>query len=639
MNQREVTYLIHILQDGSSDNEVYSRDAIHNILNNLEYYTPRLRDLKLLRVLVDALFNSQLFCLVGNNSVDHLTLLDLHALGRSIFQWKLEISEPTVPLDSFYRVWDDCFARSSPDNWTLPKIFILSGVLATEDTFKRLQETSFIDGSGKVMNLYTEWMDRYFLPVWSHAFLSGYRSSATVDSLALVFSVLFKGIESRRGTNLPGINWSMLSVSLVRVLGSIFKLKSSKQPHLEMQIPAGMKSYYFYSYYSTIPFTLSISLKNTDAGTLSSLLSNITEICKYWSFDELDLKRKIVPEEQRSTVYITLIVTLKALLQARQDVPQEWYYRTLIALFHLSFMSQDFGTVGFLDYEFVYHCAVRGVSSDPVDTLDKLPIYAELIEYMEFEIPGGNHFDDYGNHSDKTSKILFLLDFIENVNSLVSDMPASIATSVIYPIIHKYLLLPLRSSSSSSRPPERERTNRDILEAAHAAMLSFYLNPYSGSETPDVKFTLWKLARITEYLNVSIDQFLDNRISDRQIKLIASSLASFLFSTEAVNTKVPKYQVYEPTMLRLLRIPVTKETEDQRKVLTECLMDQLPFVSNDAERCQRLDEIMNIVKNSEFDERSYQEILDTLWEVILASRSDEGIRWWYTHMTRYRGKL
>ena len=629
MSQREVTYLIDILQNGSFHNKAYPGDATPNLLNNLEYYTPRLRDLKLLTILVDALFNSQLFCIAGDDNPGYPSLLDLHALGRSIFQWKLEISEPTVPLDSFYRVWDDCFARSSPDNWTLPKLFILSGVLVTKDTFKRLQETLFIDGSGRVMKFYTEWMDRYFLPVWSQSFLRGRWSSITVDHLALVFSVLFKDIESGGGICLNGTNWSKLSSSLVRVLGSIFE--SPKQPNLRVQIPTGMGHYYFYSYYSTIPFTLSVSLKNTDAGTLSSILFNITEICKYWSLAELNIKQEIViPEERRSTVYITLIVTLKALLQARRSVPPEWYYQTLIALFHLSFISQDFGTVGFLDYEFVYHCAVRGVSCDTVDTS---PMYAKLIEYMEFEITRRDHSDGYGNSSGKNSKILFLLNFIENVNGLVSNMPVNIATSVVYPIIHKYLLIAFPS-------PEVERTNRDILEAAHAATLSFYLNPFSGSEkTPDVKFTLWKLDHITEYLNVSIDQFISNKISDRQIRLIVSTLASFLLTAESVNIEIPKNQVYELTMLRLLRIPVTKETEHQRKVLTECLMDQLPFVSDNKERCQHLDEIVNIVKNSKFDERNYEEILDTMWDTILASRSDEGIRWWYTHMARYRGKL
>lgn len=181
MSDRDVDYLITALT--STTRIQYDERLLNEITVNLVYYIPRIKSPDTLYRLVRALFQSQFV-------IQLPPLRLLHAI-KDIFLWKLEVSEPTLPIDTFYQVWN-AVLESHRAAWNLSQLMLLSGILVTYPTFKSLNDRYFIDESrNKTAAYYRNWKLNLFLPIWAQFWNdSAISANTSIQNCLLVSMVL-----------------------------------------------------------------------------------------------------------------------------------------------------------------------------------------------------------------------------------------------------------------------------------------------------------------------------------------------------------------------------------------------------------------------------------------------------------------
>ena len=157
MFDHDVEYLITAL---SSETRIqYDQRLLDEIAANVVYYVPIVKSPDTLYRLVGALFRSQF--------IVQLPPLRLLHIVEDVFLWKLEVSEPTLPISKFYLVWNAVF-ESHRATWNLSQLMVLDGVLVTYPRFKQLNNAYFIDeSSNKTALYYRNWKLQLFSPIWA----------------------------------------------------------------------------------------------------------------------------------------------------------------------------------------------------------------------------------------------------------------------------------------------------------------------------------------------------------------------------------------------------------------------------------------------------------------------------------------
>ena len=152
-----INYLIVALNSGSVNNPT----AEKQVLNNIVYFMPRIRNHDLLEKLIGVMFSW---------TPKHLTKWEWFEACRGILRWKLEISEPQIPIHHFISMWNAVIERCQ--SFTIYQLTNLAGFIACKAHLDLLQEQLFIDDSGNASEYMDSWKYNYFMPIWKEQLLS-----------------------------------------------------------------------------------------------------------------------------------------------------------------------------------------------------------------------------------------------------------------------------------------------------------------------------------------------------------------------------------------------------------------------------------------------------------------------------------
>lgn len=571
MNQSTINHLLTIL--------AHEKPFVNApFLNNLIYYTPRIKSPSQLVQLVSAIFESD-----GWLKVD---LLDLYDMSQAILHWKLEISEPVISLSEFFSVWDSCFARCQ--SWTPQKLAILGGILSTKEEFISLQTSYYLDDTGEVGKFYSDWRRGYFMPTW-HQFIQ--KSSRNIDRLVLIYAMISEPCDDFGSTF---FYWDTTTLSLFRSFTKYLVNEDQENTFVGKHL-------------NKLAGTLQISISKSSSLVVSRLLSHLCTECYNLSTKELasTKPKRNYTNSYYSNILFTIIIALKATLQGATALPTIWYYQIIMCLFYVNFITEDVGTIGFESYESVYDIASTGITM-----CDDRVIYRDILDTMN-----GNIWKDSScSNKVNRAKLLFLLNFMGKTLSDASN---------ITPEFIERFLRPLQLIYFSS-------SEEEIRESMHVATLSLFNNSISGDDLIE-----WQGHHYLEYISLSTDHFMSGKLSAEQLVLIYQKMSSRLPLLQVVDRHLSR-DVLHYTYLRIINCK-SNQTE-QQMVLLKCLIYQIPY-SNEQFLVNWLETCMALISDTHFRRKQQEEIIDTLWEVISYIKSDSALKWWYTHISPLQSRL
>lgn len=556
-----VNHLISFLRNGIPQNSPA-------LLNNLVYYTPRLRNVRSLQKLVGSTFESTIWAKTD--------LFELYEMSQAIIQWKLEISEPTVSLHEFYNAWDLCFANCNA--WTPQKLTILGGILSTKSKFEYLQKNHFLDDSGTVIRLYGYWRNEYFLPVWC-SLVGRSQPLSRLDEIVAIYSTLSDPVDIKRNQ----VPWDMVTWSLTRLSTSYLASPPVDNSPLARHLSQFVK-------------TLQISIGRNSQTVISDVLSNLCRECFNLCAREAGSSnpKKNYSGEYFRNVLFAIIIELKSILDATQNVPENWYPQIIMCLFHTSFIAKDIGTIGFESYEYVYDVVTTGITM-----CSNHWVYMHLLDTMV-----GNIWNGLPIRSNKPNdaKRLFLLNYMERTLPEFPHLTPPFIRGVIKPMEFSYI----------------DSEDLEVRESMHLVLLSLFQNSVSGDN-----LIAWQAQHYHEYITLATDHFLQGKLSEAQLAIAYQRMSSRLPLLQAVDRHLTRNTLHY-TYLKTLNCPHT----DQQKALLLCLIYQIPFVNRIflLEWFNTCKELMSKIK---FDGAQNKKILEALWKVVSSIKTDDALKWWY----------
>lgn len=611
MYVNEIDHLINILRNKDIGFNKKDKD---NILNNLVYYVPRIKDNTQLKLVIYSLFH-----------IDNVTLLDdpfqLQEIAQSIFLSKLSISEPTLPISMFYKIWDSVICNME-NRWTLPNLAMLSGILITKDVYESLQNTFYIDDHIGTQSLYTKWRERYFIPVFVNAINTIVRASSRnsritqredlVDYLVSLYSTVAYSMDSTNNNDNKKLPWDLITESSISIIIKYMTGTSKYPAFLNKRI-------------NCIALNLQNCIPHTDLKTIKEGLVNLNYHCKLLSNSQQygDTPNKSYSDRFFSNILLSIILTFKSILTSkssrilRDGTPlseSDTLIQFLESLFYLHFITMDFGVIGFQSYEMIYDilCAeiVRRSNNDPSKQYYNSVLQRLLSVGIRRDLRYPNKVND--------SKMIFLLDFIKNtVPSICPSDLKSVVRSVIEPLIMNETL---------------NSPYLDIRESSHSVVIEL-LSMVTTTTTTDAEIQRWQLSNILPYMNRSFDQHIMKLISKEQLYIIVQRLGG---SVQVLSIYKHDFQrewlqnMYRRLMDLNIDESMTKvEMIQLRTTLLECIIFQIPYI-NSKYLTDWLENIEELAKTLLIDDCHYNEIIDTLWNVISESKSDIAIKWWYS---------
>lgn len=568
MDHQAINHLLALL---ASDGNVVDPA----FLNNLVYYTPRLKSSTKLVSLVKAIFKSNVWL--------HFDLLKLYQMAQGIVYWKLEISEPSIPVSVFYDVWNSCFAKCQL--WTMPRLAIIGGILSTKDKFNELQLTSFVDDTGKIKGYYRDWKRLYYLPILQQFLQMPYTD---LRSLTIIYATISE-FEDSSINNLD--SWCTITSSLADLFSSYII-----SPHHQ--------DIFLHENMNKLAKTLQISLTKSPDFLISRFLSRL---CRdFYDLSVMELKtnpNKDYSSKRYSNILFTTCVALKALLEDKRSLPPAWYYQITMCLFYLNFITEDIGNTGLDSYGTVYE-----ITSTAISCGTDSRIYYDLLSTMKGNI---SHIISEPSKIN-TSRLLFMLNFM---GTTLSEVP------VITPQLIQEIVLPLRLTYLNS-------TSLDIRESVHVAMISLFMNSNKG-------LAKWQAQNYLNYLRISVGQFLDGKITEQQIILIFQKISS----------RVSSLSFFEKHLLRdALHYTYTKVLncykfqKEQQKALVKCIIYQIPYVVSQ-KMIYWLDTVQELLSQINFTATQRDDILSSLWKTVSTLKSDTALKWWYSTVVPMHARL
>lgn len=568
--EHAVSYLINLLRTGRIQNH-------DGLLNNLVYYIPRLQSIEALQHLVTSTFDSNVWV--------YKDLFELYEATQAIFQWKLEISEPTVSLEDFYSVWD--FSIAQCQSWTPQKLAILGGILSTKERFKALQRNNFLDDSGKVIKLYNRWRNEYFMPIWC-SLICKPRPLARLNEMVAIYATISEASDLR-WTQLP---WNTVTSALTDLSTSYIRYPPAKDSPITRNLNRFVK-------------TLQISVARSDSQVVSTVLRSLCRECFNLCTREVNSAQpnKSYSVEYYRNVLFAIIIELASILSATQKIPEYWYPQVIMCLFFINFISQDVGIQGFDSYEYVYDFITTGVTM-----LNDTSLYMHVLDTMLGnvwkELPHPNKPND--------AKIVFILNYLEKTVPNIINLSPQFIETIIIPLQQAYI----------------DSSNSEIRESMHLLLLSLFENCVSSND-----LTLWQARHYHEYIDLATIHFLRGSLSEKQLLIVYQKMSSRLKILQSIDEDLSKSTLHY-TYLKIINCTKT----EQQRVLLLCLIYQLPFASPKFvihwfDTCQEL------ISTIAFDKNQKSTILVAFWEVISSMKSDAALKWWYTNVVSCKSLL
>ncbi|QLL34376.1 hypothetical protein HG536_0G02370 [Torulaspora globosa] len=548
------------------------------VLNNLVYYTPRTKSVPQLIRLVNAIFKG--------TSRPEFNVLELFEMSQAIAQWKLEISEPAIPPAEFYKIWDSCFRECY--SWTRSKLSILAGILSTRENFRSLETGNFIDDSRQIIKLYDSWKRDIFIPTWCE-FVK--RSNRDIASLILIYAAISSPSDACRYGFLP---WNVVTIHLSRLFLRHMTAPGQAEPFFEKNL-------------SRMAKTLQTSLTKSDKSVVSDFLSLLCRGSYDLAFFELrnQTQTKDYSKQYYSHVLFTAVVSLNSILQTTAKAPTSWYAQVVMILFNLNFIAEDIGIVGFDSYQSVYEIVCKGIT-----LADDQAVYYDTVKVMNGNIWGGT----WSGNKVNRAKLLFMLRFMGSTLSELSSIPIPFINDFIQPLQKVYM----------------DSTEEDIRESAHIMTLSIF-----SSHNNDADFLRWECQNYLPYLDLSTNQFLRQKISDKQLILIYQKMSSQLPILQHVDGHLSREALHY-TYLTILNCPPQQLKE--QAVLLKCLIFQILY-SNEHHLVDWLDTTQELLSSIKFTNEQRHDIITTLWDVVSHSKSDVAFKWWYGRLDAIRSRL
>lgn len=571
MADQEVDYILNYL--------VSSRTGLSPaLLNNLIYYLPRIKSLPKLTKLINATFN--------NASRFETNALELFDAAQAIAQWKLQISEPIIPLSEFFGVWDSCFAACH--SWTRPKLALIAGILSTKESFFTLQANSFIDGTGQVGKLYEGWERSIFIPTWCELLKNSRRDQS---GLVLIYSAVAGPSDGIRYSYIP---WDAVTFHLSQLLSS-YMIDQSKCPE------------FFSRKLSQMARTLRTSLANSSITSINSFVSQICKVSYNLNFKEINsqMPNKDYSGKYYSGILFTIVISINSILQSAVEIPPAWYPQLLMTFLNINFIANDVGIAGFDSYESVYEVLCSGVTMT-----DDHELYYAIVETMRGNIWSNQRYPNKVNQA----KLLFLLNFMGSTLSHISVIPPRFITHFITPMTKQYA----------------DSDQEDIRESVHVMMLSLFKN--NGSSNVLLQ---WQARHFLEYIDLSTNQFMSGEISEKQLTMIYQEMSSRLPSLQITDKHLAREALHQ-TYLRILNSPPNENAK--QAVLLKCIIYQSAFLSEE-HLVDWLDTVQELLSIVSFNRGQRDDIINTLWDVISHRRSDIALKWWYGHLNGLQSRL
>ncbi|KAG7900116.1 hypothetical protein KL907_004878 [Ogataea polymorpha] len=297
--------------------------------------------------------------------------------------------------------------------------------------------------------------------------------------------------------------------------------------------------------------------------------------------------------------------------------------KILTTLFNFNFVVDRIGTGGFESYNFVYASCLSTLTSYDIPTAET------LIKCWTSSVA----FKKVDNSATERGKLLFDLQFIENVVNLVSD---SLKFEFIIPIVQDLI---------------GNAQDQAVLESAHSVMLKYFtsVDTYNEAQLVDYTNNVKHVgAQLIDYLTLSLDQF-PARLSLSQVGIIVETLAKITFPDTAVHECDP--ELYRELLLLVYNRCLVATSEELPNVqappktrhgaFTSLLIRILPLIPFD-EYQSWLERTLSLAFRTVGDERTY--LLDLLWDSILGTnrhypqKGYVGIQWWYEHVNESQEK-
>ncbi|QHS73388.1 Pex8p [Saccharomyces paradoxus] len=578
MFDHDVEYLITAL---SSETRIqYDQRLLDEISANVVYHVPRVKSPDTLYRLVGALFRSQF--------IVQLPPLRLLHVVKDVFLWKLEVSEPTLPISKFYSVWN-AVLKSYRATWNLSQLIVLDGILVTYPRFKQLNNEYFIDeSSNKTALYYKNWELQLFLPMWAQ-FWNGatIKTNLSIQNFLLIaLALLFN--QSNKSDLLRGvsISWDLVTEKLLDLLAEYINVVG--QPTEKFSINSVLSTNL-----NHLANCLTASFTRSNEATLINSVCKIERICRQLSDNVLSSKEQHL-DLKFQNVFILIILALKELSAMNMKILPSHkgtlYSMICLSLFHVHVLTQKIGTVGFPSYDYVYDNMVTYFI-----VLDDLSKIIPILDLMKRE-----------NVKQDPSKLIFYIGFLNKITNYYAwriRMP--FVTKFIEPLLHFNAFL----NGSMSNPFEIE-----IKESIHAlAITALSIDPSHSSQIAQ-----WQVSRMLVYLKMSMDQYMAGRLSADQILIIFGHLSTQFPSLHSYNKHLLKDSLHE-TYIRIINV----KPPEKKNVLIECLIVQIPFVNDPHHSIGWLNICLQLINTHN------ERLLQRLWEMVSSLESSLAIDWWY----------
>lgn len=604
--QNDVNMLLSILRSTSNNLQV------SNLLSYVCHYFPRVKNEGNLKLLSSALFeNSIIFNDVININDSYLIIEAVKAL----FDTKIEISEPSLPLPEFYHSIIEALFESNLAPYK--KVLVITGILLSKPLYETqsIPEThSFFEKSySSLINLNHELL----VTIFQNAQINGFEIN-TLTSIALSCSLPF--FNKNQKLNLPHDQIMLFTSDLLFKsslglnYGNTDQLSDSNSPVLK--------------HLSRLSFLIENCLLNGVSYPI--LNSSFQDILRF----SLNLNKRVVNSPKSwdflKNILFSIIIIFQGFssfsLNLFNGLNSNQYSQIsdeiMKTLFYLNFIIEKIGTGGFQAYNFVYLTTTDGLLQQKLPKAESLGHF--FINSINLTQINKNPFE--------SSKALFALQYFE---SLTKNCSEYYYNSVIQPFVSVII-----NNPSLNLPTEFIQIQRSLIEASHSVILSTFKNQ---------KNSLVITTTAINYLNIVLSQF-PLFLSSNQLKLAIETIAGSISPpSEAYYLEKDNFRELLHTLYMAILNTNTNQLlpkDDSKDLLTvkgaliDCLISVLPYIP--ASKFNNwLDNTWGLIAISKSN-KEFQYLQDKLWEVLSEGldiqKSNIGIQWWYNR-TELESKL
>lgn len=556
MNEDDKIAIRHLLLALKDQRLVDPKKSI-NILNNIVYFVPRITDIDELREIVKAVFSW---------TPQTLTVWEWYEACNSILRWKLEISEPHLPLHEFLMVWND--EISGCKSWTVYQLANVAGFLACKVQLKSLQEQLFLDDTGNAVALLDNWKYTYFLPIWNEYSKVHFKDTIIVKDLCVLYAM----VHSKSDSYLP---FDSIFVNLLSII--INYIKEGSAP------PVDKRNEFFLDHLNIICQVCAHCIPHLrEEELLMDSLSGLCSSLKKFSDSDDHLKKRRYNDKYYTNILFSVVLLLSGI------TPTACMLQPMIySLFYISFILEDFGMDGFSKYQNLIHSLCTVLIKD-------FQLYDKTLKGMLQQLKN--------NPANKIqhAKMMFVLQFLEITLANLELPNVEYLQNRIVPFIEPLL----------------KDEDRQLRESSHVVWLAIYNN-----ESWSDGINAFKLEKIRPYLLMSMNQYTGRLMSEKQLIEIWKQMTPSIKYLSSYDRDLVR-NLLHTTYLKI----INTENLDFKSTFIQCLIEQFYNVNERFiwDWLETTHELFEPLPSS-----SREPIVTKLWQFISHSHNELAIRWWY----------